>query len=249
MKLFRTPLAALLAATLLITGCSRQSSLRQKLRDTFSLRTHTEDIAQLRCYARANAALPPSSSDRVVFFGDSTTLYWLDYDPAFFQNVPYLNRGVAGQSSSGMLLRFRQDVLNLHPQVVVLLAGINDILGGDGPTALADTEANISSMLDLARAHGIRVVLASVLPIGHHYNDADRSRNIQALNRWLANTCSEQHCIYLDYASTIAAHGGMDSALSDDGLHPNKNGYVLMAPLAKSAIAQATNNIPTHLPY
>jgi len=206
----------------------------------------TDDFGELARYRDANAALKPPAAgeNRVVFFGDSITDIWhLD---EYFPGKPYVNRGIGGQTTPQMLVRFRQDVIDLHPKVVVILAGTNDIAGNTGSMRLEDIEANYVSLAELARASHIRVVFSSVLPV-HNYTEkskdffAQRSpEKILALNRWLKNYCAERGDMYLDYFSSMVDDKGMlKRELADDGLHPNDAGYKIMAPLAEAAIAKA----------
>ncbi len=212
-----------------------------------------DDYANLARYAAANAALaaPKPGEPRVVFFGDSITDGWSN--PAsggFFPGKPYVNRGIGGQATSQMLVRFRADVVALKPRAVVILAGTNDVAGNAGPTTPEAIEANLADMAELAHAHGIQVVLASLLPISDDKKDAkgapvNRSTDrppetLRALNRWLADYARANRHVYLDYASAVSDSRGMlRSELTDDGLHPNAAGYAVMAPLAEKAIAQA----------
>lgn len=206
-----------------------------------------DDFAELVRYRNANAALNPPApvENRVVFFGDSITDIWhLDES---FPGKPYINRGIGGQTTPQMLVRFRQDVIELHPKVVVILAGTNDIAGNTGPMRLEDIEADYASMADLAGANNIRVVFSSVLPV-HNYTPksqnmyAQRSpEKILALNLWLKD-CVAVHpnCLYLDYFSAMVDDKGLlKRDLAEDGLHPNAAGYKIMAPLAEAAISQA----------
>jgi len=207
----------------------------------------TDDFGQLARYRDANAALksPAPGENRVVFFGDSITDIWhLD---EYFPGKPYINRGIGGQTTPQMLVRFRQDVIDLQPKVVVILAGTNDIAGNTGPMRLEDIEANYASMEELARVHQIRVVFSSVLPV-HNYTPrsqdffAQRSpEKILELNRWLKSyVAGHTDCIYLDYFSAMVdAKGLMKKDVADDGLHPNAAGFKLMAPLAEAAIEKA----------
>jgi lysophospholipase L1-like esterase len=207
----------------------------------------TDDFGQLARYRDANAALKPPApgENRVVFFGDSITDIWhLD---EYFPGKPYINRGIGGQTTPQMLVRFRQDVIDLQPKVVVILAGTNDIAGNTGPMRLEDIEANYASMAELARVHEIRVLFSSVLPV-HNYTPrsqdffAQRSpEKILELNRWLKNyVASHADCIYLDYFSAMVDDKGlMKKDLADDGLHPNAAGFKVMAPLAEAAIGKA----------
>ena len=203
------------------------------------------DWPNLAKYRDANAALPsPAASEkRVVFMGDSITEGWASIDPQFFAEHPaYIDRGISGQTTPQMLVRFRQDAIALKPAVVVILAGTNDIAGNTGPTTIEAVEGNLQSMAELAKANGIRVVLSSVLPV---FDYAWRPGlqpvpKIAALNSWMKDYCAKEGCIYLDYFSAMAdERKGLPSALSRDGVHPNKAGFAIMEPLAENAIAQA----------
>jgi acyl-CoA thioesterase I len=209
----------------------------------------TDDYGQLARYREANATLAPptSSENRVVFFGDSITDIWKLAD--YFPGKPYINRGIGGQTTPQMLVRFRQDVIDLHPKVVVILAGTNDIAGNTGPMRNEDIEANYASMAELARANGIRVVFSSVLPV-HNYTEKSKdffaqrpATRILALNEWLKKYCAEHGIVYLDYFSVVVDDKGLlKKDLADDGLHPNAAGYKIMAPLAEAAIVKAVAN-------
>jgi lysophospholipase L1-like esterase len=207
----------------------------------------TDDYGQLKRYHEADAALAPPSAgeNRIVFFGDSITDIWKLADS--FPGKPYINRGIGGQTTPQMLVRFRQDVIDLHPKVVLILAGTNDIAGNTGPMRLEDIEADYASLSELARASGIKVIYASVLPV-HNYTDrskdffAQRSpEKILALNAWLKNYCARgTNCMYLDYFSALVDDKGLlKKDLADDGLHPNAAGFKIMAPLALAAIEKA----------
>jgi lysophospholipase L1-like esterase len=210
----------------------------------------TDDFGQLARYREANAALKPPApgENRVVFFGDSITDLWpID---VYFPGKPYINRGIGGQTTPQMLVRFRQDVIDLLPRVVVILAGANDIAGNTGPMRLEDIEADYASFADLARAHDIKVIYSSVLPV-HNYTPkaqdffAQRSpQKILALNRWLKEYCATSNgCTYLDYFSAVVDDKGLlKKDLADDGLHPNAAGYKIMAPMAEAAIEKALAN-------
>jgi lysophospholipase L1-like esterase len=211
----------------------------------------TDDYGQLARYRDANAALKPPASgeNRVVFFGDSITDMWTL--EGSFPGKPYLNRGIGGQTTPQMLVRFRQDVIDLHPRVVLILAGTNDIAGNTGPMRLEDIESDYASMAELARANHIAVVFSSVLPV-HSYTPraqelfTQRSpEKILALNRWLQNYCDANGLVYLDYFTAMVDDKGLlKRDLADDGLHPNPNGYKIMAPLADAAIAKALAGKP-----
>ena len=208
----------------------------------------TDDYGQLARYRAANAALkePGHGENRVVFFGDSITDIW--HIDEYFPGKPYVNRGIGGQTTPQMLVRFRQDVINLEPKVVVILAGTNDIAGNTGPMRIEDIEADFASLADLARANNIKVIYSSVLPI-HNYTEkskdffAQRSpQKILLLNIWLRSYCAvaSHGCVYLDYFSAMVDDKGLlKKDLADDGLHPNAAGYKIMAPMAEAAIEKA----------
>ncbi len=210
--------------------------------------TLRDDFGELARYREANASLKPPApgENRVVFFGDSITDLW--HLSEYFPGEPYVNRGISGQTTSQMLIRFRQDVIDLHPKVVVILAGTNDIAGNTGPMRLEDIEANYASMAELARANRIRVVFSSVLPVNNY---TPQSQNlfagrppvkILALNRWLKSfAAAHPQCLYLDYfAAMVDDKGLLKRDLAEDGLHPNADGYKIMAPLAEAAIEKAS---------
>jgi lysophospholipase L1-like esterase len=207
---------------------------------------YTDDFGQLARYRHEDAMLaPPAAGEkRVIFFGDSITEGWKLGQS--FPDKPYVNRGISGQTTPQMLVRFRQDVVDLHPKAVVILAGTNDLAGPTGPESNEDIEANYASMADLARANSIRPVLSSVLPV-HNYSHggedyfAQRPQaRILALDIWLKDYCARKHIVYLDYFRAMVDDKGMlRRELSDDGLHPNDAGYKIMAPLAEKAIARA----------
>lgn len=206
----------------------------------------TDDFGQLARYREADAQLgpPKPGENRVVFFGDSITDIWKLED--YFPDKPYVNRGIGGQTTPQMLVRYRQDVIDLQPKVVVILAGTNDIAGNTGPMRNEDIEANFASFAELARVHGIRVVYASLLPV-HDYTArakdffAQRPQaRILALNEWLKDYCTKNNLVYLDYFSAMVDDKGMmKKDLADDGLHPNAAGFKIMAPLAEAAIQKA----------
>ena len=209
-----------------------------------------KDWPALARYSEENLKTVPASMDgprRVVFMGDSITDSWDDPKyGGFFPGKSYINRGISGQTTPQMLIRFRPDVIELTPKVVVILAGTNDIAGNTGPTTLDAIEDNLSSMAELATAHGIRVVFASVLPVSD-YEMRDGKQIVQTtrrppgqileLNKWIKDYAAKHHHTYLDYFSAMVDDKGfLKNELSDDGLHPNAQGYVVMAPLADAAI-------------
>ena len=203
-----------------------------------------QDWPYLNKYRKANALLekPASGENRIVFMGDSITEFWDTVDPEFFQGKSYINRGISGQTSPQMLVRFRADVINLKPAVVVILAGGNDIAGNTGPATLEMIQNNIFSMAELAKTHHIKVILCSVLPANYFYwkpteKPAD---TIIALNEILSNYAAANNLLYVDYYSAMAdEHKGLKAEYADDGVHPNKAGYQVMAPLVDKAIALA----------
>jgi lysophospholipase L1-like esterase len=211
----------------------------------------TDDFGQLGRYRDANASLKPPASgeNRVVFFGDSITDMWSLED--YFPGKPYLNRGIGGQTTPQMLVRFRQDVIDLHPRAVVILVGTNDIAGNTGPMRLEDIEANYASLAELARANHIAVVFSSVLPV-HNYTPKSQDffaqrppEKVLALNRWLGDYCAANGLVYLDYFTALVDDKGLlKRDLAEDGLHPNVAGYKIMAPLAEAAIAKALAGKP-----
>ena len=208
-----------------------------------------DDFGELVRYREANAALkPPAAGERrVVFFGDSITDIWPI--AKYFPGKPYVNRGIGGQTTPQMLIRFREDVINLQPAAVVILAGTNDIAGNTGPMSLEEIEANYASLAELATAHHVRVVFSSVLPI-HNYTPQSTNlfvqrspEKIRELNRWLRDYCASNGCVYLDYFSAMVDPTGLlKKELAEDGLHPNADGYALMAPLAEAAIQKALSS-------
>ena len=208
------------------------------------------DWGNLAHYKAANAALaaPAVGESRVVFMGDSITEGWGAKDRPngdFFPGKPYLYRGISGQTTPQMLVRFRDDVIALKPKVVVILAGINDIAENTGPTTLEEIEGNFASMAELARAAGIRVVICSTLPAidfpWHH--GLEPAPKVRALNTWLKDYAAKNNFVYVDYYSAMATpDGGMKPDLASDGVHPNKAGYDIMGPIAEKGIAQALGN-------
>lgn len=208
------------------------------------------DWPQLQHYRAENAALgaPVRGQPRVVLFGDSITEGWgRTGSDSFFPGKGYINRGISGQTTAQMLLRFNQDVIALQPAVVVILAGTNDIAGNTGPASQTMIEANLHAMVDLARAHGIAVVLASVLPVSDYpwQPGVQPAPKVRALNTALQRYARAQQLVYLDYHSALANRdGGLDKALADDGVHPTAAGYARMAPLAEQAIAAALQSPP-----
>ena len=205
------------------------------------LRTDWANLARFRD-ANAQLAAPMKNEKRVVFMGNSITEGWQQYFATMFPGKPYINRGISGQTTPQMLVRFRQDVIALKPRVVVILAGTNDIAGNTGPSTLEMIEDNLASMAELARANGIRAVMSSVLPVYDYpwKPGLEPAPKIIALNKWMKDYADHHHAIYLDYHSAMAdARGGMREGLASDGVHPNEAGYRVMAPLVEQAIERA----------
>lgn len=216
------------------------------------LENRLNDWSALGRYHDANSkvAAPAKDEQRVVFMGDSITDSWDDPKyGGFFPGKPYIDRGISGQTTPQMLLRFRAEVIALKPKVVVILAGTNDIAGNTGPMSLEAIEDNLISMAELARSNNIRVVLSSVLPISDYeiregkpiiQSQRRPPERIKALNDWMRKYAADSHAIYLDYYSVMVDEKGfLKDELSDDGLHPNQKGYDVMAPLAQQAITSA----------
>jgi len=211
------------------------------------------DWPNLGRYAEANTSLaaPAKFELRVVFMGDSITDAWVSPEyGGFFPGKPYVDRGISGQTTPQMLIRFRPDVLALQPRVVVILAGTNDIAGNTGPMTLGEIEGNLASMAELARTNRIRVVLASVLPVSNYGHDRQGKpvdmrinrppEKILELNAWIKKYTANKGHTYLDYFSAMVDEQGLlQRDLSEDGLHPNVKGYAVMSPLVEQAIRAA----------
>jgi lysophospholipase L1-like esterase len=204
------------------------------------------DWASLCRYHAENAALHRPGSPRVVFMGDSITELWKVAHPDFF-GENYVDRGVSGQTTGQMLVRFRQDVIALKPAVVHILAGTNDFAGNGGPTTAEAIRNNISSMVDLALANDIRVVLGSVPPAGAfpwRPTVLEPAQHIVEMNEWLRHFAREKNLIYVDYHEPLAdERDAMKQTFSNDGVHPNRDGYSVMEPLARRAIEQALSTV------
>jgi len=206
-----------------------------------------QDWNQLGRYYQANKKLraQPRDPKRVVFIGDSITDGWRLAEA--FPGKPYVNRGISGQTTPQMLVRFRADVVALKPAVVVILAGINDIAENTGPTTMEAIEDNLASMCEIAAANDIRVVLSSVTPaIDFPWRRGkEPAPKVRTLNAWIEQYAAANGYTYLDYYTPMAdAAGGMKAGLASDGVHPTPEGYAIMAPLAEQAIATALENKP-----
>lgn len=220
-----------------------QDSVAARRRAEAEERYHS-DWAYLARYRGANAALraPRAGSPRVVFYGNSITEGFAPYFAELFPGRDYVGRGIGGQTTPQLLVRFRQDVIALKPAAVVILAGTNDLAGNTGPSTLEMIQDNLTSMTELAQANGIRVVLASLLPAFDYpwKPGLEPAPKITALNAWMKRYAARSGAVYLDYHSAMADdRGGLRPSLSPDGVHPNAAGYRVMAPLAREAIRRA----------
>ena len=209
------------------------------------------DWPNLGRYQAENAKLSPGASGehRVVFMGDSITEAWMNHgtgasaeNPGFFPGKPYLDRGISGQTTPQMLLRFRQDVIDLKPAVVVIFAGTNDVAGNTGPITAEQTEGNLQSMAELAKVNGIKVVLCSILP-SYEFKwrpGREPAQRIIAINKWIKGYAEANHYPYVDFHTAMAdERQGLPEKLSKDGVHPNAAGYAIMNPLVEAGIAEA----------
>lgn len=202
-----------------------------------------QDWANLSKYETENTLFQSKKSGekRIVLMGDSITEFWLQIHSEFFEGKPYLDRGISGQTTAQMLIRFRQDVIQLQPDAVVLLAGVNDIAGNTGPTTPEKIFGNITSMVELAKANAIKVILCSILPANDFYwrpNDKAAATIIQ-LNQLIKSYADKHHIPYVDFHAVMAdASNGLPKEFSNDGVHPNLKGYQIMEPLLEKAIQQ-----------
>jgi lysophospholipase L1-like esterase len=199
----------------------------------------TRDFGQLCRYAAENRML--RERPRVVFMGDSITEGWIGADPSLFTDG-LVDRGIGGQTTPQMLVRFRQDVLALKPRAVHIMAGTNDLAGNTGAATFETVQGHIASMAELARAHGIKVILASIPPAIRFPWAPDKrpAPQIARLNAWVRSYAHANGFTYVDYHAAMAlADGGMRPGLASDGVHPTPQGYAVMRPLALAAIAQA----------
>lgn len=206
-----------------------------------------QDWPNLKQFQEANQKLgaPAADENRVVFMGNSITIGWLNNRPEFFEGKPYINRGISGQTTPQMLIRFRQDVVELRPKVVVILAGTNDIAGNTGPSTLEMIADNIKSMAEIAQANGIKVVLSSTLPAFDYpwKPGLEPALKIIELNKMIKAYSEEKGHIYLDYFSVMADdRNGLPKKYAKDEVHPTVEGYKVMEPLVEKAIAEALGN-------
>ncbi len=200
-----------------------------------------KDWANLRKYSAANKKLPPSKKGetRIVFMGDSITEFWESIDKTFFQDKPYINRGIRGQTTPQVLVRFRPDVIALKPSLVVILTGINDIAQNTGPMEPEETLGNIVSMTELARTNNINVVLCSILP-AYDFNwrpGLQPAQKIIKLNSMIKQYCRKNKITYVDYYSSLVdKRKGLDKKFTGDGVHPVLSGYKVMGSLVERGI-------------
>jgi len=200
-----------------------------------------QDWANLNKYENENSHFkaPTPGEKRIVFFGDSITEGWKTIHPDFFIGKSYINRGINGQTTSQMLIRFRADVIQLKPKIVVILAGTNDIAGNTGPTTLEAILGNLISMSELAKANNIKTVLCSILPADdfHWRKNIEPADKIDSLNAMILKYAKANNISYVDYYSAMAdEHKGLKSIYSEDGVHPNKEGYLVMEPIVETII-------------
>jgi lysophospholipase L1-like esterase len=205
---------------------------------------HSQDWADLNRFKEENTKLPrvQENENRILFMGNSITIGWLNLRPEFFASKPYVNRGISGQTTPQMLVRFRQDVIDLHPKVVILLAGTNDIAGNTGPSTLKMIMDNIKGMSEMAKANGIKVILSSTLP-AYDYPwkpGLEPSGKIIALNKMIKEYAELKGHIYLDYFSAMVdERNGLPKKYAEDEVHPTVAGYKVMEPLVEAAIEEA----------
>jgi lysophospholipase L1-like esterase len=217
------------------TESARKSREQERLKN---------DWGYLSFYKNQNATLaePAEGENRVVFYGNSITFLWKEVYPAYFKNKPYICRGIAGQTTPQMLVRFRQDVIGLKPKIVVILAGTNDIAGNTGPSTLEMIMDNLISMVELAKSNGIIPILCSVLP-AYEYSwepGVQPAEKIAALNVMIKNYADTKNILYVDYYSAMVdERKGLKAELCFDGVHPNEAGFKVMEPLVEVAIAKA----------
>jgi lysophospholipase L1-like esterase len=234
-----------MAAAVIVAGAPLAAQTPQQIAERRRIEEERlrNDWASLQRYRQANAELAVMrDTNRVVFMGNSITEVWAQHFGRMFPGKPYIGRGISGQTTPQMLVRFRQDVIALRPKVVVILAGTNDLAGNTGPATLKMIQDNLVSMVELAKANGIRVVLSSVLPV-YDYSwrpGLEPAGKIVALNAWMKDYAARNGVVYLDYHSAMAdERQGLTAELTYDGVHPNETGYRVMAPLAERAIAEA----------
>lgn len=201
---------------------------------------HAQDWPDLKHYQAANQTLKKSDKTTVIFIGDSITEGWITESPDFFSGNGYVDRGIAGQTSPQMLLRFQQDVISLKPNAVVLLCGINDLAGNTGPTTVEMIEDNIKSMAEIATTNGVKMILCSVMPSNYIYwkPELKPMDNIDVLNTWIGNYARSKHLPYIDYYSSLVDdQRGFKAEYTKDRVHANLKGYKIMEALLSPAIS------------
>ena len=212
----------------------------------FTTLSYGQDWANLKRFQQENSELmlAKANENRVVFMGNSITEGWLSIRPEFFKNKPYVNRGISGQTTPQMLVRFRQDVIHLKPSIVVILAGINDIAQNTGPSTIEMIANNIVSMAELAKANHINVIICSVLPANKFpwREGLKPAEKVIKLNTILKSYSKKHKLAYVDYYSAMVNDShGLKKELGEDGIHPNKNGYLIMEPILEKAIKKYMN--------
>lgn len=242
--MIRTLLQLVLISLLFLTAPAMQAQEKMSDYEKMMYERNKVDWPYLNRYHDDNLKLgPPAAGEkRVVFMGNSITEGWKDLSPEFFKGRPYICRGISGQTTPQMLVRFRPDVIALHPKAVVILAGINDIAGNTGPATLEMIEDNIASMSELAKVHGIQVVLSSVLPAyDFPWNPGVfPAEKIILLNKWIKQYASVNLFYYIDYYTfMVDERKGLKSEFTSDGVHPNEVGYKVMEGLAEKEITKA----------
>ena len=244
-------LMTLVAFALVSSGQNPQSAAVAPGKTVEQLTKENEQLLRIKNdwpnfgrYREANEklGLPAVGVNRVVFMGNSITDGWIRISPEFFEGKPYVDRGISGQTTGQMLVRFRADVISLKPKLVLILGGTNDIAGNNGPSTLEMIEDNLASMAELAKANGIKVILCSVLPVYDYpwKPGLEPAEKIVTLNKWIKEYAYLHKCDYLDYFSSVVDdRKGMKAEYSKDGVHPNKEGYKVMEVLADKAIKKA----------
>ena len=220
---------------------AQQVLSKEEMDNINKLKTDWPDLNRFK-EENAKLSAPVAGENRVVFMGNSITIGWIEWDPGFFKDKPYVDRGISGQTTPQMLVRFRQDVVDLKPAVVVILAGINDIAENTGPSTLEMIEGNLSSMCEIAKANNIKVVLSSVLPanIFPWRRTINPAEKVFDLNKWIKEYAAHNNLVYLDYYTTMVDEEmGLKKELTYDGVHPNLEGYKVMEPMAEKAIQEA----------
>jgi len=226
------------------TGTAPVKTIEQLQKENEQLLRTKNDWPNFKRYGEANEklGLPAANEERVVFMGNSITDGWIRISPEFFEGKSYIDRGISGQTTPQMLVRFRADVINLKPKVVLILGGTNDIAGNTGPSTLEMIEDNLASMAELGKANGIKVILCSILPVYDYpwKPGLEPAEKIVTVNKWIKAYAAKNGFDYLDYFSSVVdSRKGMKAEYSKDGVHPNKEGYKVMEVMAEEAIRKA----------